>query len=306
MVKYIGIIGAFLFFHLSWSQEKSQAFFYLKKNSDKENQVKVDEQIDGSDVYTLKLGVHLNQKECEGYDLIKVIVTRNENGYEGVFEFSGNDVKNSKNESKEFPGLVAAFPRIVNYEKNPENGQGNFYQHSYKEFFNGNYYLSRKGIDYSTHDEVDSYNLYGYVAGYKIVGHEQKYINGTLQTFPIYSDPVYIIAPIHIKVLTDPNIEPMEKSSSVRDVNELKNIFGGKPSNASESEKEETKENTKEESSSSTFEEDVQDVCQCFEEVKEGKQKKMKCFMKQKQLSLKYKGEEKKTFISTTNACDTE
>ena len=93
----------------------------------------------------------------------------------------------------------------------------------------------------------------------------------------------------------------MPKSNSVRDVNELEGI-GDAFNKAASKGRGDTK-TEKEEKVSDSFEEDKKAICDCFKDSFEGKTKRWKCFLEQKNKSLKYKGDERKKFISETNPC---
>lgn len=292
----LGMVAFGLLSGFKPADKENYGHFYLRKTSDQTTAEKVSGEIDGNEVYTFAFGIHLHPDNIEGIDVIKVKVTRGENGDEAVWQFTGDNFKSYKNMSDEYEGYKAMFPRMVDYKGDETNGTGKFYHNIHKKNFNGNYYLSKKGIDYSTHDEVDEYNLCAHVVGYKIIKYESKVVNGKIEQIPVYGDPIMLIPVQKIKVKTSAEITPMPKSNSVRDVNELKSIFGSKSDN-----KEEEKEEDKTEEND--FEKDKKEVCDCFAGSFESKTKRWKCMMKQDQLSKKYEGDERKKFLNETNPC---
>lgn len=306
MKKKLLIITAlfsYVLFGFKFEPKTNYGYFYLKTKTNKEKQEKVSGSIEGKDVHTLKFGVHLHPDSYKDLDLVKIIISRGENGEQGIYSMTGDQLRNYNGKSDEHEGYYDLYPRVIDFEKNSSDGTGSFYHPIYKVTFNANYFVSRKGIDYSTRNEVDEYDLCGHVVGYKIIKYDQQLINGKLESIPVYGDPIYLVPVQKIKVKTSADVEPMPKSNSVRDVNELDGI-ASKFNNASNKAKGGSSTDEKEETTkSSDYDADKKAICDCFSESFEGKTKRWKCFLEQKNKSLKYKGDERKQFISETNDC---
>src|SRR5690606_13384731 len=114
--------------------------------------------------------------------------------------------------------------------KDPKEGNGNFLLEVHKKPMGAAFIASKKGMDYSVNKEVDEYTLTVYANTYKIIRYDKEWVNSEnrYRDVPVYDpNPKTIVAPIKIKVKTTDKIAPMGQSNNVRDVNELKAIFGG-------------------------------------------------------------------------------
>ena len=286
-----------------FSQKEGYAEIYYMNKSETSKAIKSPTSINADDVYKMGAMIHLHPQSYKDLDKINFIVSRGENGTEGIYSASGDQFRNYKNKSDEHEGYVVIYPKIVDYKKNPSDGKGEFYHSLYNKHFNGNYFLSKKGIDYSTREEVNEYDLHLKVVGYKIEKYNQVLENGVIKNVPVYGNPITLAPSRKVKIITSPDIKPMPKSSSVGDVNELEGIGDAFNNAASKNRGDVKGAENKEEKVSESFEDDKKAICDCFKDSFEGKTKRWKCFLEQNKTSLKYKGDERKKFISETNPC---
>ena len=246
--------------------------------------------INGDEVSLLAFVTHFNPESIAELDLVKVIVTREENGEEGVYQFTGEQFKALKNMSDRYEGYKVIYPRLVDFKKNPSDGKGEFYHRVYNTHFNANYFFSRKGIDYSTRDEVDQYDLFAHAVGYKIEKYVDEYVDGQLKKVPVYGDPIYLINKQKLTIKTSPDLPPMPKSDAVRDVSELDDIsLGPKPG----------QDRIK---GDATFIKRVKEVCDCYSNAT-SKLSKTKCKLLNTSNANKYQGSQKDTFKEEVAAC---
>lgn len=124
---------------------------------------------------------------------------------------------------------MSIFPRLMDFNKDAQEGNGSFVLDIHNKKMNAAFLLSRKGMDYSTNKEVDSYQLTVSAYSYKVLRYDREWVESENRyvDVPVYDPNVKtLVAPISVTVYTSDKYKCMGQSNTVRDVNELKSLFG--------------------------------------------------------------------------------
>lgn len=227
-MKLVTLILTILSGLIGMAQNDSQV--YIKLKSDPSKSIENVTEIDGDEVNTIALDLSVNPKLLEDIDGFTVFVKRKGCSTEGEWSLTTEEFKSIAKPCSRIEGNLATYPRVMDYAKDAKTGNGHFLLKLHNEPVGAQFVLSRKGMDYSVNEEVDKYELIISAYSYKVIGYEQEWVQseGRYVNRPVYDPNVKtIVSPITVMVKTNPDIDPMGKSNNVRDVNELKNLFGG-------------------------------------------------------------------------------
>ncbi len=227
-MKTIGLCAALVSSTFTYAQKDVQVYIKTKDAPDKK--VENVKEINGKNVNTIALDFSVNPDLLKNVDGFTIYVKRNGVSAEGTMTLSVEEFNRVSHECSRISGNRAIYPRIMDYAMDATNGNGHFLLQIHKETMGAAFILSRKGMDYSVNTEVDEYDLTISAYTYKIIGYNQEWVESehAYRNVPVYDENVITICePIHVKVKTTADIAPMGKSNAVRDVNDLKAIFGG-------------------------------------------------------------------------------
>lgn len=225
-LKLITLFTALTF--LSNAQNDSHLYYKSKDNPSKI--VEGFQSIDAEKVNTLALDFSIDPKLLDDVDGFTIYVKRDGVSSEGYITLTKEEFKSIGQKCSRIEGNLATYPRLFDFAKDPKEGNGNFLLEIHKKPMGAAFIASKKGMDYSVNKEVDEYTLTVYANTYKIIRYDQEWVNSEnrYRDVPVYDpNPKIIVTPIKIKVKTTDKIAPMGQSNNVRDVNELKAIFGG-------------------------------------------------------------------------------
>ncbi len=168
----------------------------------------------------LSYALHANYESVKEYEFIEISASRGEKKNGGTYRLDPSVFNNpGLTESDKIAGGRVGFVRVFDFQKDPEKGFSMFSGSS------GQFFLSKKGHDYSNFEEEDSYTLIIRVFGVKITGYEKEWIDGRWVEKPIYSY-TELAPPAKIKVITSDRVAPHPKTKGVGDVEELNKLFG--------------------------------------------------------------------------------
>ncbi len=202
------------------AQQKNYANFCTRYNNDKEKIVSNLSKIKADDAWVLMLGVSLDPKTLEGLEYFEAVIFR-DGADKAVFKMSVADFLQYGSPDEKTPGNKLGYPKVVTYKEDPENGKGNFYSNTYNTNFAADFYFSKKGMDYSNAKSVNEYPLTGMIYGYKFLNNvREKDLNDEWVTVPKYST-VTLAKITPVVVVTTDKVNPMPKTESVGDTNEL-------------------------------------------------------------------------------------
>lgn len=224
-LKLITLFTALTF--LSNAQNDSHLYYKSKDNST--DKVYKFDFIDPNKANSLGLDFSIDPKILDDVDGFTIYVDRDGVSSDGYFKLTTEQFKSISKPCTRIEGNSAIFPRLFDYTKDANDGNGHFMLEIHEKPMGAAYILSKKGMDYSVNNEVEEYTLTVYANTYKIIRYDQEWVNSEnrYRDVPVYDpNPKIIVAPIKIKVKTTDKIAPMGQSNNVRDVNELKAIFG--------------------------------------------------------------------------------
>lgn len=149
---------------------------------------------------------------------------------DGYIRLTRDEFKSIGQKCSRIEGNLATYPRLVDFAKDPKDGNGNFRLEVHEKPMGAAFLLSEKGMDYSVNKDVEEYTLTVYANTYKVLRYDKEWVNSEnrYREIPVYDpNPKILVSPIKVTVKTTNSITPMGQSNNVRDANELKSIFGG-------------------------------------------------------------------------------
>lgn len=206
------------------AQQNNSVSFSTRLKSDQEKIIENPVKIKADEVYMISFGVSLDPKSIEGLDNLEIIMIR-DGGEKLVFTMTTSYFLTNAGDDPLKKGNKIIYPKVVNYRDFPETGESNFFSVDFNKKMGADFFLSKKGTDYSNSVSKDEYILTGYVNGYKFVGYvREKDLNGEYQNVAKYGPAVTLSKLASVKIVTSDKIAPMPKTDSVGDVQDLMKI----------------------------------------------------------------------------------
>jgi hypothetical protein len=270
--------------------QNSSVLLFSKKGSKSLKALKPDTTLNASDIQTLSFVLNYNADQLPKFDVMEIIIQRPEVDQVKISKEPAYFKMNAKASTK-MKGYSLFEAKMLDFIINPQSGEGAFDYDTYRAKAGHDFFLASRATEYSNCPTQSEYELTVSVVGLTIARMETTFNKATKEyiSYPIYNDPIQIVEPIKLSIITNPNIKPRPKSDFVGDPEDLKSLLMGDSEAKSEL---------------------GDKICDCLKKAKEANNEKemKKCTKLHEKtfLNIDFTSDDRQPYINRVKACEKE